>query len=68
MLVSINSKQADRLSNFFFDVAKGMLLATIGLSVSGDGISVYLRFVNIFLGAIVIYFCIRFGLELIKYD
>lgn len=68
MFSGINSKQADKLSNFFFDIAKGVVLATIGFSVYGDGVSLYLRFVNIFLGIIVVYFCMRFGLEYIKND
>lgn len=68
MLTGINSRQADKLSNFFFDIAKGFVLGIAGLSVSGVEISFYSRFTNILVGIIVIYFCIRLGLELIKND
>ena len=68
MLAVLNSKQTDKLSNFFFDIAKGIVLGIIGFSVSGTNIPVYFRFINIFSGIIVVYFCVRFGLELIKND
>jgi len=68
MLAALNSKQTDKLSIFFFDIAKGVVLGIIGFSVSGVNIPVYLRFINVFLGTIVVYFCVRFGLELIKDD
>lgn len=68
MLTALNSKQADKLSNFFFDIAKGFVLGIAGLSVSGVEISLYLRFINVLVGIVVIYFCVKVGLELIKND
>jgi hypothetical protein len=66
MLVSINSKQADRLSNFFFDVAKGIVLGTFGLSITASGISLFTLILNIFAGVFMVYLCVRVGMFLLN--
>lgn len=50
MLIGINSRQADKLSSFFFDLAKGVALGILGLSVTVSNVSQITKLLNIFAG------------------
>lgn len=66
MLVGINSKQAGRLSSFFFDVAKGIALGIFGLSITTPDISLFALISNIFIGMFMIYLCVKVGMFLLN--
>jgi hypothetical protein len=63
---ALNFRQASKLADFFFDIAKGLVLGIVGFSLSGSGVPIYLRFISVLAGVVVIYLCIKVGLELVK--
>lgn len=65
MLIGISSKQADRLSGFFFDIAKGIALGVFGLSITTSNISLFTLILNIFVGVFMVYLCVRVGMFLL---
>lgn len=59
----LNREQAKSLANFFFDVAKGLILGGIGLAVV---VPWNVRILTLLLSVITAYFCIRFALSLLE--
>lgn len=66
MEVTLNTDQAKALSNFFFDIAKGTLVGSLGFSASISDLSIFLRVTNILGGVILTYICIKIGLSLLE--
>lgn len=59
----LNKTQAQELARFFFDIAKGLVLGGLGLSVV---IPLNLKLLTITLTIVLVYVCIRFGLSLLE--
>lgn len=59
----LNKAQAQELARFFFDVAKGLVLGGVGFATVG---SIEIRMVTILVSLLMSYFCIKFGLTLLK--
>lgn len=63
MRLTLNSEQARGLANFFFDVAKGLVLGGIGLSLAVPiGIKVFI----VFFSSVFAIVCLRMALDLLK--
>jgi len=66
MPTRFNLKQKESLSNFFFDVAKGITLGALSFSAISSGVDLLVRLINFISGIILAYLCLSFGLYLIK--
>lgn len=66
MELALNSDQAKALSNFFFDIAKGVLVGSLGFSAGISDLSILLRLTNIIGGVILTYICMKIGLSLLE--
>lgn len=66
MQISLNSKQAETLSAFFIDIAKGLILGTVGYSlIIPSETKIIIALTNIIIAG----FAIKFSLSLLeKYD
>lgn len=64
-MLRLNHAQAKGLANFFFDVAKGALLAGLGFSVVTPT-SLSLRLLSLINSILVTYFSIRLALEFLR--
>jgi len=63
MDVDLNKDQASGLSNFFFDIAKGLFLGGVGsFAVSNLQIGISISIIN----AILAYFCVNLALRILK--
>lgn len=63
MTIQLNEKQADKFSAFFFDIAKGLILSSIGFAiVSRPEQKIVFTFVSI----IIALWCIRSGILLLE--
>jgi|YNPBryantNP2012_1023418.scaffolds.fasta_scaffold07601_5 hypothetical protein len=62
MRVSLNSKQADGLANFFFDIGKGLVLSGIGSVI----IVPEARLIAAFLSTLTAVFCVKLALNLLE--
>ena len=62
MRVDLNFKQAEHLSNFFFDIAKGLVLGGIGSVI----IAPEVRFVAAVLATICAFGCLKIALFLLE--
>lgn len=63
---ALNSDQAKVLSNFFFDLAKGILVGSLGFLAGISDLSMFLRLTNIIGGVILTYICMKIGLSLLE--
>jgi hypothetical protein len=63
--MKLNSAQARGLANFFFDIAKGALLAGLGFSVITPT-SLFSKWLFLVNSAFITYFSVRFALELLE--
>lgn len=61
-----NSKQLASLSNFFFDIAKGVTLGAFSFTAISTGLDLAVRTFNFLAGLLLAYYCIRIGLYLVK--
>lgn len=59
----LNKAQAQELAKFFFDLAKGFILGGVGFATIGP---IEVKLTMFVLSLILSYFCIRFGLYLLK--
>lgn len=59
----LNTEQSKGLANFFFDVAKGLILGGIGFSIST---SPEVRILAILLSSVMTYICIRLALLMLE--
>ncbi|MEK7497614.1 MAG: hypothetical protein AAB656_01710 [Patescibacteria group bacterium] len=66
MRVSLNREQAKGLSNFFLDIAKGLVLATLGFTVLPSGAALIFRAINVIALGMIAYYCVRIGLRLLE--
>lgn len=66
MGLSLNTGQAKALSDFFFDVAKAMIVGSFGFSAGISDLSLFLRIISIIGGLILTYISIRIGLSLLE--
>lgn len=64
-MLKLNIRQADKLADFFFDVAKGVLLAGLGFSVVTP-LALMGKLTFLLNSTVLAYVSIRFGLELLK--
>ena len=64
-MLKLSSAQAKGLANFFFDVAKGALLAGLGFSVVTPT-SLFLKLPFLVNSAFVTYFSVRWALKLLE--
>lgn len=62
-IMRFNKEQAKSLSNFFFDVAKGLVLGGIGFTLV---VSWEIRMTAIVSSTAMAYACIRIGLSLLE--
>ena len=63
MKLELNNEQAKGLSNFFFDVAKGMVLGGLGLSLT---VPLVVKVSLVIMSMIVALFCLRMALYLLQ--
>lgn len=64
---NLNLKQSESLSGFFFDIAKGLMLGTIGFASVTPNVSAKIIFV--FSSILLTIICVNFALTLLKkYD
>ena len=66
MAVRFNPRQAQELSDFFFDVAEGSVLGFLDFSVGATGMSPLARLVNALGGLVLSYFLVRLALPLLE--
>jgi len=63
---SFNSDQIKGIANFFFDVAKGAVIASFGVSAAAVGLPLDLRLANFAGGMFLAYFCLKTALNLLE--
>lgn len=62
-MYSLNTKQAEGLANFFFDIAKGLILGGVGsVAVS----PVQIKFISGTLSGVFAYICIKIALTILE--
>ncbi len=61
--MNLNLEQAKGLSNFFFDVAKGLFLGGIGFATLSQPETKLITFIT---SMTLSYFCVRFALAILK--
>ena len=66
MALVLNSKQAEGLSDFLFDIAKGTLLAAMGFSLGAADAAPVARLGSLTGGITMTYFCIKNALSLLE--
>ena len=66
MVLVSNYEQAKGLSGFLFDVAKGALLGTVGLSLGPTDASPVTRLTSLVGGLVMVYICIEKALSLLE--
>jgi hypothetical protein len=66
MKFSLNTKQLEALSSFFFGIAKGLILGTLGLSMVVPQIDIFIKIWLIISSFILAFACIMIGLDLLR--
>lgn len=66
MGILLNSRQADGLANFFFDVGKGVVLGSLGFSAVISKMPFPLRLLNVLGGLALAYICIKMALRILE--
>jgi len=66
MALVLNSKQADGLAKFLFDVAKGAVLGALGFSAGVAGLPPATRTAYLVAGMSLAYGCIKMALSLLE--
>ena len=59
----LNSKQCERLSDFFFDVAKGLVLGGIGFATVAPQ---EFKLIYSLISSIISFWCVKVGLKLLE--
>jgi len=60
---SLNLRQAEALSNFFMDIAKGLVLGSLALSITVPGT---VRLAYAVAASTLAYYCVKLGLSLLE--